>query len=155
MGAMAENSKNESMVRRFNGEGQDRQKEWKRWKRWARAYLTVQKARGVDKKAMGSLLFTLLDGAALRAFDSVNMDELEQVGGEVIYQTLDERHPEEAVHDRLSEVLDAIFDLRVERNETNAVYTGKARDAFSAADAEGVKFPDVARGYLLMRFARL
>ena len=91
------------------------EKEWKRWKRWARAYLTVQKARGVDEKAVGTLLFTLLDGAALRAFDSVNMDVLEQVGGEeVIYQTLDKRYPEEAVHD--------FFDFRVERNESKAVY---------------------------------
>ena len=48
-----------------------------------------------------------------------------------------------------------MFDLRVERGESTAVFTGKARAAFSAAEAEGVKFPDVARGCLLMRFAKL
>ena len=132
------------------------QKEWKRWKRWSRAYLTVQRARGVDETAFGSMLFTLLDGAALRAFDAISMDDIEQVGGQdIVYQTLDERFPEEATHDRLGEVLDSVFDLRVERGESTAVFTGKARAAFSAAEAEGVKFPDVARGYLLMRFAKL
>eukprot|EP00435_Cladocopium_sp_Y103_P008989 s4010_g2.t1 len=117
------------------------------------------------RTALGSLLFTLLDGAALRAFDSVSMDDIEADGGhQIIYEVLDGRFPEEAVHDRLGEVMDGIFDLRVERGESTSVFTGKARSAFAAAEArsafaaaevEGVKFPDVARGYLLMRFARL
>lgn len=153
---MADSSKNDSMVRRFNGEGQDPQREWKRWKRWARAYLTVQKARGVDESALGAMLFTLLDGAALRSFDSISMDEIEQVGGQdIIYQILDERFPEEAAHDRLGEVMDGIFDLKVEKGETTSVFTGKVRAAFLAAEAEGIKFPSPARGYLLLRFARL
>ena len=152
---MGDNNK-ESLVKRFSGEGADPQKEYKRWKRWSRAYLTVQKAKGTPDAALGSLLFTLLDGAALRAFDSTNMDDLEVDGGQdVVYQVLDDRYPEESTHDRLGEILDAIFDLRVERGESTAVYTGKARAAFSAAEAEGVKFPDTARGYLVLRFAKL
>lgn len=146
----------ESQVKRFSGDGQDAQKDYKRWKRWSRAFLTVQRAKGVPESAMGSLLYTLLDGAALRAFDAVSMDDLEVDGGhQIIYDTLDGRFPEEAMHDRLGEVLDGIFDLKVERGESTAAYTGKARSAFLAAETEGVKFPDVARGYLLMRFARL
>ena len=146
----------EGLVKRFSGDGADPQKEYKRWKRWSRAYLTVQKAKGTPDEALGSLLFTLLDGAALRAFDSTNMDDLEVEGGQdVVYQVLDDRYPEESTHDRLGEILDAIFDLKVERGESTAVYTGKARAAFSAAEAEGVKFPDTARGYLVLRFARL
>ena len=153
---MAESNKNESMVKRFSGEGPEPQKEYKRWNRWSRAYLVVQKAKGVDEKALGAMLFTLLDGTALRAFDATNMDDLEQAGGQdVIYQVLDERFPEEAIHDRLGEVLDGIFDLKVEKNETTSAYTGKARAAFSAAEAEGVRLPSVARGYLLLRFSRL
>ncbi len=152
---MGDSSK-ESMVKRFSGDGSDPQKEYKRWKRWSRAYLTVQKAKGTPDEALGSLLFTLLDGSALRAFDSTNMDDLEVDGGQdVVYQVLDDRYPEESTHDRLGEILDAIFDLKVDRGESTAVYTGKARAAFSAAEAEGVKFPDTARGYLVLRFARL
>jgi len=150
------NEAKETQIRRFSGEGQDAQKEYRRWKRWSRAYLTVQRAKGVPETALGSILFTLLDGAALRAFDAMEMDQLEQAGGQdLVYGVLDDRFPEEAIQDRLGEVLDGVFDLKVDKGETTAVYTGKARAAFSAAEAEGVKFPDVARGYLLMRFARL
>ena len=146
----------DSLIKRFSGDGADPQKEYKRWKRWSRAYLTVQRAKGTPEAALGSLLFTMLDGSALRAFDSTNMDDLEVDGGQdVVYQVLDDRYPEESTHDRLGEILDAIFDLKVERGESTAVYTGKARAAFSAAEAEGVKFPDTARGYLVLRFARL
>ena len=153
---MADNGKAESMVKRFSGETQEPQKDYKRWKRWSKAYLIVRRAKGVDETALGAMLFTLLDGVALRAFDSVEMDSLEQAGGQdIIYQVLDERFPEEAVHDRLGEVLDGIFDLKVEKNESTAAFTGKARAAFTAAEAEGVKLPSVAKGYLLLRFSRL
>ena len=51
---------------------------------------------------MGSLLFTLLDGAALRAFDCVSMEDIEADGGhQIIYDVLDGRFTEEAVRDRL------------------------------------------------------
>ena len=153
---MTENGKSDSMVKRFSGETSEPQKDYKRWKRWSKAYLIVQRAKGVDETALGAMLFTLLDGAALRAFDSVELDSLEQAGGQdIIYQILDERFPEEAVHDRLGEVLDGIFDLKVEKNESTAAFTGKARAAFTAAEAEGVKLPSVAKGYLLLRFSRL
>lgn len=153
---MATESSREGYVRRFSGESQDAQREYRRWKRWSRAHLNVQKAKGVPEEALGSLLFTLLDGAALRAFDSVPMDRIEAVGGQqVVYEVLDDRFPEEAGHDRIGEVLDNVFDLKVERGETTAVFTGKVKSAFSAAEEEGIKFPDVAKGYLLMRFAKL
>lgn len=108
----------ETAVKRFSGEGACPQKDYKQWKRWSRAYLTVQKARGVNETALGSLLYTLLDGAALRAFESHSMDELEEPGGQdIIYQVLDERFPEESSQDRIGEVLDNIFDLKIEKNE--------------------------------------
>lgn len=136
---MSEQTKHESAVRRFSGDGQDPQKDYKLWKRWSRAYLAVQRARGTDESVFGAMLFTMLDGTALRAFDATNMDELEQTGGQdLIYQVLDDRFPEEAVHDRLGEVLDKVFDLKVEKGES-----------------EGVKLPSVARGYLLLRHAKL
>ena len=149
-------SNRESAIKRFSGDVDDPHKEWRRWKRWARAHLVVQRARGVPEEALGSLLFTLLDGSALRAFDSTNMDLLEQAGGQdIIFDVLDDRYPEEAAHDRLGEVLDTIFNLKVDKAESTATYTGKVRAAVAAAEAEGVTFPSVARGYLLLRFSRL
>lgn len=153
---MESGGKPDSLVKRFAGEGSNPPRDYKQWKRWARAYLKVQASRGMKEDAFGSVLYTLLDGAALRAFDAVDMNDIEQDGGQdVVFQVLDERYPEEASHDRLGEVLDAIFDLRIEKNETTATFTGKVKSAFSAAEAEGIRFPSVARGYMVLRFARL
>ena len=153
---MESGGKPDSQVKRFAGEGTNPPREYKQWKRWARAYLKVQASRGMKEDAFGSVLYTLLDGAALRAFDAVDMNDIEQDGGQdVVFQVLDERYPEEASHDRLGEVLDAVLDLRVEKNETTATFTGKVKSAFSAAEAEGIRFPSVARGYMVLRFARL
>ena len=153
---MTENTKGESAIRRFSGDGNDPQKDYKLWKHWSRAYLAVQRANGTDEAVFGAMLFTMLDGTALRSFDAVNMDDLEQAGGhDLIYQVLDDRFPEEVVHDRLGEVLDRVFDLKVDRGESTSQYTGKAQAAFSAAEAEGVRLPSVARGYMLLRNARL
>lgn len=135
---MAEQQKSESAVKRFSGDGTDPQRDYKLWKRWSRAYLAVQRARGTDESVFGALLFTMLDGTALRSFDTVNMDDLEQPGGQdLVYQVLDDRFPEEAIHDRIGEVLDKVFELRIEKGEATSAYTGKARAAFSAAEAEG------------------
>ncbi|CAK9013225.1 unnamed protein product [Durusdinium trenchii] len=144
------------LTKRFDGDGSNPAKDYERWRRSCRAYLTVQKAKGVGPEAHGSLVFSLLDGTALRALDQVPMDRVEEIGGEeVIFQILDDRFPAETTHDRLGSVLDQVFDLKVEKGETTAVFTGKVRAAFSSAEAEGVVLPDVARGYLLLRFAKL
>ena len=154
---MSEEKKTEGgLTKRFDGDGSNPAKDYERWRRSCRAYLTVQKAKGVGPEAHGSLVFSLLDGTALRALDQVPMDRVEEIGGEeVIFQILDDRFPAETTHDRLGSVLDQVFDLKVEKGETTAVFTGKVRAAFSSAEAEGVVLPDVARGYLLLRFAKL
>ena len=74
---MTENTKGESAIRRFSGDGNDPQKDYKLWKHWSRAYLAVQRANGTDEAVFGAMLFTMLDGTALRSFDAVNMDDLE------------------------------------------------------------------------------
>ncbi|CAK9106407.1 unnamed protein product, partial [Durusdinium trenchii] len=151
-----EEKRSEGLTKRFDGESNTASKDYERWKRWCRAYLVVQKAKGIPAEAHGSLVFALLDGTALRALDTIAMDRIEVAGGEdVIFQVLDERFPAEASHDRLGKVLDQIFDLKVDKGESTAIYTGKARAAFAAAEAEGVSMPDVAKGYLMLRFARL
>ena len=35
------------------------------------------------------------------------------------------------------------------------MFTGRVRSAFAAAEAEGISFPSVARGYVLLRFAKV
>lgn len=72
-----EGARPEAAVKRFSGDGTDPETDYRRWKRWSRAYLSVQKARGIAEETHGSLLYTLLDGAALATFDSVAMDDID------------------------------------------------------------------------------
>ena len=41
------------------------------------------------------------------------------------------------------------------RGERTAAYTGRCRELFEKAAREGIELPDVARGYLMLRGARL
>ena len=72
---------------------------------------------------------------------------------EVIYEVLDQRYLEEEAYDRIGEVMDTVFGLKVDRGEMTANFTGKVRAAF--AEAEGISFPTVARGYMLLRLAKV
>lgn len=79
----------EGLTKRFDGEGANPTKDYERFKRWSRACLTVQKAKGIPKEAHGSLIFSLVDGTALRALDAIPMDRIEEDGGEeVVFQVL-------------------------------------------------------------------
>ena len=105
-----DNEPNAEPVRRFAGTGPDASKEYRSWRKWARAYATVQKARGVPGAARGPLLFTLLDDVAARAVETIDVDDLEVEGGENLnFDVLDERFPDLAAHDRLGEALTEIF----------------------------------------------
>ena len=45
--------------------------------------------------------------------------------------------------------------MKVDRGERTAAYTGRCRELFEKAAREGIELPDVARGYLMLRGARL
>lgn len=139
-------------VRRFTGGSRDAGREWKIWAKWARAYVIVQKARGVPAEAVGPLLFTLIDEPALLALDTLEISELAIDGGEeVIFTRLSERYPEPEAADRIGEVLDSIFSLKAARGETTSAYTGRAKMIFMDADKEGISFPSASRGYLILK----
>lgn len=44
---------------------------------------------------------------------------------EVIYEVLDQRYLEEEAYDRIGEVMDTVFGLKVDRGEMTANFTGK------------------------------
>ena len=143
-------------VRRFDGEGEDAPNRYYKWKKWARAYLKTQKARGTTDEALGSILFCLLDGTAENALEGLDIDDLDVPGGEdLIFDILDMRFPEPEAQDKIGDALDDVFRLRVERNEKTAVYTGRCAEVFDRAAREGVDLPVLARGYLMLRGAKL
>ena len=147
-----ENNGQNSAVRRFSGNGGSASQEYKVWKKWARAWMVGQTARGVPQEALGPLLFTLLDGVAVTALEDIDVEELNQVGGDtVILSRLDERFPEPDMQDKLGEVMKEVFSLKIRRGERTAEYTGRALTAFQKAEKVEVKLPSMAKGYLVLR----
>ena len=72
-----------------------------------------------------------------------------------LFSCLDERFLDLETHDKIGESLDNVFRLRVHKGERTAAYTGRCRELFEKAAREGIELPDVARGYLMLRGARL
>ena len=88
--------------------------------------------------------------------DKVNMDSLQMVGGgQEISSILDNRFPEDAAHDNIGEVLDRVFEIKVRKGENTASFTGRAREIVHQSEAEGVAFPSIAKGCMILRAARL
>ena len=75
-------------------------------------------------------------------------------GADRLFSCLDERFPD-LTHDKIGESLDDVFRLKVDKGERTAAYTGRCRELFEKAAREGIELPDVARGYLMLRGARL
>ena len=76
-------------------------------------------------------------------------------GADRLFSCLDERFPDLETHDKIGESLDDFFRLKVDKGERTAAYTGRCRELFEKAAREGIELPDVARGYLILRGARL
>ena len=149
-------SSNGGKDRRFAGTGNDAPTQYKAWKKWAKARIVVEKSKGTDVKALGPLLFTLLDGDAADALDHVDIDDLAVEGGaDIVFAALDARFPEREAADRVGDALESAFGLKIEKGELTAGYCGRARTVFQRAAKEGVDLPDVAQGFLLLKGSRL
>ena len=143
-------------TKRFDGAGEDASRRYWTWRKWAKAYLTLLEAKGTPKEAHGSALFCLLDGPAELALEGLNIEELCVVNGaDRLFSCLDDRSPDLETHDKTGESLDDVFRLKVDKGERTAAYTGRCRELFEKAAREGIELPDVARGYLMLRGARL
>ena len=104
----------------------------------------------------GSALFCFLDGPAELALEGLYIEELCVVNGaDRLFSCLDERFPDLEPHDKIGESLDNVFRMRVNKGECTAAYTGRCRELFEKAVREGIELPDVARGYMMLRGARL
>ena len=112
--------------------------------------------RALQRSAHGSALFCLLDGPAELALEGLNIEELSVVNGaDRLFSCLDKRFPDLETHEKIGESLDDVFRLKGGKGERTAAYTGRFRELFEKAAREGIELPDVARGYLMLRGARL
>ena len=142
--------------KRFTGQGNSAAVDYKSWRRWAEAKLIVEKSKGTAEEALGPLLLTLLDGEAAEAVEHLTLKALSSSGGEqLLLTTLAERFPERENADRVGDALQGIFSLSAERTETTTAYTGRARTLFQRARKEEIDLPDVAKGFLVLRGAKL
>jgi hypothetical protein len=145
-----------SAWKRFSGHGNTAASDYKVWKRWMKAKIAVETRRGLPREAVGPMVFTLLDGEAEKAVEHLEVNDLEREDGEEsIFVALDERFPDREASDRIGDSLESVFGLVIEKGETTQAYTGRARTLFASARKEGVDLPPVARGFLLLRGARL
>ena len=86
----------------------------------------------------------------------LNIEELCVVNGaDRLFSCLGGRFPDLETPDKIGESLDDVFRLKVDKGERTAAYTGRCRELFEKAAREGIELPDVPRGYLMLRGARL
>ena len=90
------------------------------------------------------------------ALEGLNIEELCVVNGaDRLLSCLDERFPDLETNDKICESLDDAFRLKVDKGGRTAASTGRCRELFEKAARAGIELPDVARGYLMLRGARL
>eukprot|EP00435_Cladocopium_sp_Y103_P060613 s808_g22.t1 len=141
-------------LRHFSGESEDG-KEYRRWKLWVgNKLLTLDK---VSAEARGPYVFTLLTGKALEAVEHLDPSSYQCKDGEkAIFKILDKRFPEKDSSDELAEVLNDIFSMRVKDGEGLRAWISRATELFEKCERKaGCKFPDEARGYMVLKWSGL
>ncbi|CAK9075558.1 unnamed protein product [Durusdinium trenchii] len=136
-------------LRYFSGEDCDH-REYRRWKQWA-----LNKMRTMDKlpeEARGSFLWTLLTGRALEVVEHLKESDYQVKGGEeTILDLLDKRWPELDRTDEIGENIADVFALKAREGESIRQWCARSRECFDkCARKTGVKFPEEARGWILL-----
>ena len=138
----------------FSGDDAD-YKEYRRWKTWV-----VNKMRVMDKlpsAARGSYVWTLLQGRALECVEHLKESEYQKEGGdEVIFTLLDQRWPEKDHADEMGEIIAEVFSMKGKDGESLRQWAARSREVFDrCARKGGVKFPEEARGWVLLNCSGL
>ena len=101
-------------IRRFAGVDEDG-KERIRWVRWAKSHLY---SSNLQPQAYANRLLSLLDGAAERACEYLEPDDLLVAGAEtLIFDALERRFPAQEIADKTRESMTNLLRLRPERSE--------------------------------------
>ena len=89
--------------------------------------------------------------------EHVDPAEYQKDGGEhVLLRLLDARFPERDQTDELAEVLNEVFSLRATEGERLRAWVSRATDLFDRCERKGgVKFPEEARGFVLLKWSGL
>eukprot|EP00435_Cladocopium_sp_Y103_P041471 s1396_g11.t1 len=106
----------------------------------------------LPKDARGSFIWTLLSGKALEVVEHLPAEKYQCEGGEdVIFELLDKRWPEIDKSAEMGENITKVFQLRASEGETLHHWGARAAECFdSCSRKNGVKFPDEAKGWILL-----
>ena len=111
---MSENGHGSSAQKRFNGDGNSGAAEYKVWKRWARAALVVKKVGRMPPEALVPFIYTLPDGQAALALESIEITDMcTDGGGELVFRELDQRFPDKVAADRMGEAMEKAFGMKI------------------------------------------
>ena len=82
------------------------------WKRWARAALVVKKVESLQR-LRSAWIYTLLDGQAALALQSIEIKDMCMDGGEeLVFRELDERFPDMVAADCMGEAMEETLGLK-------------------------------------------
>ena len=142
-------------LRYFSGDDSVDWREYKRWKQWAVNKMAVMDK--LPKEARGSFIWTLLQGKALEVVEHLEPSEYQKEGGDqVLFGLLDTRWPERERTDEIGENLTEIFSLRSKDGEQLRTWCARARECFDRCQRKtGVKFPEEAKGWILLNYSGL
>ena len=138
----------------FSGDDAD-YKEYRRWKTWVQNKMMVMDK--LSKSARGAFVWTLLQGRALETVEHLKPDEYQVEGGDtVIFTLLDQRWPEKDRNDEMGEIIAEVFSLKGKDGESLRQWAARSREVFDRCSRKGgVKFPEEARGWVLLNCSGL
>ena len=138
----------------FSGDDAD-YKEYRRWKTWVQNKMMVMEK--LSKSARGAFVWTLLQGRALETVEHLKPDEYQVEGGDsVIFTLLDQRWPEKDRNDEMGEIIAEVFSLKGKDGESLRQWAARSREVFDRCSRKGgVKFPEEARGWVLLNCSGL
>lgn len=130
-------------------------KGYKRWKLWC-----CNKLLALDKlpeASRGPYIYTLLSGKGLEVVEHLEPSAYQKSGGDsVIWALLDQRFLQKEQVDELGEILGEVFALRVKDGESMKMWAARSQELFErCARKTGLKFPEEARGWLMLHRAGL
>ena len=109
------------------------------------------------KTARGPFIWTLLQGKALEVVEHLKPEDYQVEGGEdVLFKLLDSRWPEIDKPAEMGEVLTKVFGLKASPGENLREWSARAADCFDSCNRKsGIKFPEEAKGYILLNCSGL
>ena len=111
----------------------------------------------LPKESRGSFIYTLLQGKALEIVEHLDPSEYQKEGGDaVLFALLDKRWPALERSDEMGENLTEVFSLRAKDGELLRTWCARARECFDRLERKtGVKFPEEAKGWILLNYSGL